>query len=135
MTGINFDKLSEPFPAVDVSWRIQRKSKDGTKAAVIAYLDSRAVMDRLDQVAGPANWQDSYHAGPAGGLICELRINIDGKWVAKEDGAENTEIEPVKGGLADAFKRAAVKWGIGRYLYSLPATWVPINQYGDFEAP
>jgi hypothetical protein len=27
--------------------------------------------------------------------------------------------------MSDAFKRAAVKWGIGRYLYRLPNVWAP----------
>lgn len=43
------------------------------------------------------------------------------------DGAENTDIEPVKGGLSDAYKRAAVKWGIGRYLYDMEAAWVDVD--------
>jgi len=45
-------------------------------------------------------------------------------------GAENSDIEPVKGGLSDSFKRAAVQWGIGRYLYSLGAVWVDVEQRG-----
>ena len=32
-----------------------------------------------------------------------------------------------KGGFSDALKRAAVKLGIGRYLYNLPETWVDIT--------
>jgi hypothetical protein len=53
-----------------------------------------------------------------------------GEWVQKWDAAENTDIEPVKGGISDSFKRAAVLWGIGRYLYGLAAMWVEIEQRG-----
>ena len=48
----------------------------------------------------------------------------------KYDGAENTDIEPVKGGLSDSFKRAAVLWGIGRYLYDMESIWVAIEPFG-----
>ena len=37
--------------------------------------------------------------------------------------AENTQIEAVKGGESEALKRAAYKWGIGRYLYEMPEAW------------
>jgi hypothetical protein len=131
-----FAELSQPFPAKDVEWRIQKKSKDGRKALVIAYHDARTVMDVLDRAVGPSNWQDSYRAGASGGVICRLEVRFDGEWIAKEDGAENTNVEAIKGGISDAFKRAGVKWGIGRYLYDVPATWVNLkNEYGDFDPP
>jgi len=43
--------------------------------------------------------------------------------VTKWDGADNTDIESVKGGLSDSMKRAAVQWGMGRYLYALDEGW------------
>jgi hypothetical protein len=55
----------------------------------------------------------------------------DGTWVTKIDGAEPTQIESIKGAYSDSFKRAAVKWGIGRYLYRLPLVWVPIQSKGQ----
>ena len=36
-------------------------------------------------------------------------------------------MEAEKGRISDAFKRAAVHWGVGRYLYNLPNVWVPLN--------
>ena len=38
---------------------------------------------------------------------------------------------PIKGGLSAAFKRAAVKWGIGRYLYEITPVWVNVYMRGD----
>ncbi len=92
-------------------------------------------MDRLDKVVGPGNWQDEYRPGPSGGVICGISIYVyepEGAcgWITKWDGAENTDFEAVKGGLSDAFKRAGVKWGIGRYLYGLEGVWVKCEQRG-----
>lgn len=67
-----------------------------------------------------------------GSQLCALSIYDESRkeWVTKTDGAENSDIEPVKGGLSDSFKRAAVQWGIGRYLYSMGALWVDVEQRG-----
>lgn len=125
-----YTKLAEPFSSTDLEWRAGAVNEDKTKALALAYITSRAVMDRLDRVVGPANWRDEYKPGPDGGLICGLSLRVEGEWITKWDGAENTLFEEVKGGLSGAFKRAAVKWGIGRYLYRLPNVWVPCEAQG-----
>lgn len=68
--------------------------------------------------------------------LCELSIYFEERheWVSKVDGAENTDIETVKGGISDSFKRAAVQWGIGRYLYKVGSLWVPIDKYKQITA-
>jgi hypothetical protein len=119
-----FDKLAAEFPRGAVSWRAQSLTRDGSKAMALAYIDARDVMERLDAVCGPGNWQDRYDfAGPR--TICYLSIKIGDEWITKADGAGDTAVEAEKGAISDAFKRAAVKWGIGRYLYALDAPWVP----------
>jgi hypothetical protein len=50
--------------------------------------------------------------------------------VVKSNGAGDTDVEGPKGALSDAFKRAAVLWGIGRYLYSLESPWVALEARG-----
>lgn len=123
-----FDKLAAEFPRGAISWRAQSLTNSGDKAMALAYIDARDVMERLDAVCGPGNWQDRYEfAGPK--TICYLSINVDGQWVTKADGAGDTAVEAEKGAISDAFKRAAVKWGIGRYLYALDAPWVPCESY------
>lgn len=112
-------RLREPLDPVHIEWRIGQVARSGRSTTLLAYLTSRAVMDRLDEVVGPGNWQDAYKEGPNGGLVCGIGIRTEHGWVWKWDGAENTKVEAVKGGLSDAFKRAAVKWGVGRYLYGL----------------
>lgn len=116
--------LFAEFPKEVISWRAQSLTKAGDKAMALAYIDARDVMDRLDSVIGADGWQDRYEfAGPR--TICYLSIKIGDEWVTKADGAGDTAVEAEKGAISDAFKRAAVKWGIARYLYALPAPWVP----------
>lgn len=134
---IDLRRLREPFPADDIQWRIAQSGMSGGKpwAKVLAYVTNRAIMDRLDEVVGPENWENEFSAGPQGGVVCTIRIRIDGRIVSKSDGAENTDIESVKGGLSDSMKRAAVHWGIGRYLYDLDEGWATFGPNGRYKSP
>jgi hypothetical protein len=134
-------RLSEPFAPDDIEWRVQTSGEKNGKpwARVLAYLTNRAIMDRLDEVVGPSNWQNVYREGPAGGVLCGLSICVDradgsSEWVTKWDGAENSDIESVKGGLSNSMKRAAVQWGIGRFLYDLEEGWATVHEGGRFMA-
>jgi hypothetical protein len=128
--------LDEPFPEEDIEWRIAELFiwNDKPGAVILPYVTSRAVHERLDQVVGKANWMAEYKAGPLGGILCKLSLRINGEWVSRTDGAENTSIEPVKGGLSDALKRAAVQWGIGRHLYRLPKAYAVVSGTGTHKA-
>jgi hypothetical protein len=125
--------LAKPFPAKDIEWRVQRSGIKGDKpwAMVLAYVQARAIQTRLDDVCGLFGWRNVYKQGPDGGVLCGISIKgEDGKWITKWDGAENTNIEAVKGGISGAFKRAGAVWGIGRYLYNLEATFAIIADNG-----
>jgi hypothetical protein len=126
---LNLQALYAEFPRDMVTWRPQGPISKTGKVMALAYIDARDVMDRLDAVVGPANWSDDYHETPKGRVICTLSINIDGVWVRKADGAGETQVEGEKGAISDALKRAAVKWGIGRYLYDIDSPWVPCETY------
>ena len=133
------EQLTAPFPAHDIEWRVQSsgEKKDGTIwAKVLAYVTARAIMDRLDLVFGPFGWQVQYVPGPAGGVVCRLGVWCEEtkSFVVKEDGAENTDVEAIKGGISSALKRAAVTWGIGRYLYRLDEGWAVISDKGIYSA-
>ena len=128
-------KLKNPFKPSAVNWRVGSTTKDKAKGIALAYLTSRDVMKRLDEVVGLENWEDSYFETASGRLLCTIKIKIDGEWFSKSDGAGDSAIEGAKGGISDAFKRAAVKWGIGRYLYYLPVEWVTLNKYKQIENP
>lgn len=123
---IDFDALAAPWPPQMVKWRIGPRTKDKLKGQPLCYVDARAVMQRLDDVLGPENWQDEY-VETTQRIICRLGIKVNGEWVWKSDGAGDTDMEGAKGGLSDAFKRAAVKWGCGRYLYNVKVPWVALD--------
>lgn len=119
--------LKRPFDPRQISWRVGATNKDKNKGIALAYLDARDVMRRLDEVFG-MDWQCRYsHAENK--TICEIGVLIEGEWIWRAGGAGDTDIEAEKGAISDAFKRAAVLLGIGRYLYELPNTWVEIDQY------
>jgi len=125
-------RLHEPFIFRDVEWKIQYTNQEKTSGFAVAYLNSRAIQSRLDEVVGATNWKNTYTPWRDNAQICGLSIydNERNEWVTKYDGAENTDIEPVKGGLSDSFKRASCMWGIGRYLYEIGGVWVDVVQRG-----
>lgn len=125
-------RLADKFPESRLEWRVSHATKDESKVMVLAYLEARDVMYRLDEVCGPEHWRNEFTTGPDGGILCGLSIKVNGEWVTKWDGASNTEVEAIKGGLSGAMKRAAVQWGIGRYLYYLPQSWVPLGDSGEY---
>lgn len=125
----DFKALAAPFAPDRVSWRVGSTNKEKTKGMALGFIDARDVMDRLDAVCGPAGWQCRYsHA--EGKTVCDIAIKCGDEWVWKADGAGDTDFEAEKGALSDSFKRGAVRWGIGRYLYDLPSPWVEIEPMG-----
>lgn len=126
------EKLKMPFPAKKIHFRVGARTKAKDKGLPLAYIDARDVMQRLDDLFGITGWSDRYFETEKGRIICELSILVDGGWIMKSDGAGDTGTEGEKGAISDAFKRAAVKFGIGRYLYSVKLNWLPIDQYGKF---
>lgn len=133
---MNIKDLKKPFPVSALKWRIGNKNKDNTKAKMLVYVDARMIQDRLDEIVGPENWQFETRSmnsmdkrGTAWTIVGRLGIKINDQWIWKEDGAENSDIEAAKGGISDALKRAAVQWGIGRYLYNASdySTWADIK--------
>lgn len=100
---------------------------------VAPYLDARALQDRLDAVLGPENWTATYKQGPNEGILCKLSLRINGEWIHKSDGASVTDIEPVKGGISNSFRRAAVVWGLGRYLYQFGNLYGIVTERGTYK--
>ena len=118
--------LQKPLQPDRVVWRVQQSgfSKQGKPwAMVLAYMDNRAVQERFDEVFGIAGWKNEFKTAPDGGTLCGISVKFGDEWVTKWDGAENTQVEAVKGGLSGSMKRAAVQWGVGRYLYDLPTSF------------
>lgn len=135
---MDFNKLKEPFPHDYISWRVGATNvrKDGSLAwgdspmgIPLAYIDARDVMERLDAVCGAENWQNS-HPVANGKTSCRIEIKVGKEWVGKENGCGDSQVEAEKGAFSDSFKRSAVQWGIGRYLYDVPNIWVELKRKG-----
>lgn len=118
--------LRRPFVDEEVYWRVQSMTKNGS-AQLLAYLDSRCIQERLDDVVGPANWQIQIRV-EGNKTLGGIGINIAGEWVWKWDGAGDTKVEAEKGGISGAIKRSAVLWGMGRHLYELGRTYAKPHQ-------
>lgn len=143
-----FDALGQPFPYSDVHWRMQHVDTTKEEGFAVPYLDARAVEDRLDKVIGQDNWNDTYENWHAytetttdrdkttvkeiRSQLCTIYVYNKERdaWLGKTDGAENTDFESIKGGLSDSFKRAAVKWNVGRYMYKMNPIWVKAKKRG-----
>lgn len=121
--------LARPFAADQV--RRKPLTVQGNKALAIHYVDARLVAERLDEVVGIGAWKDSYQELPDGCVLCRLSLRLGLAWVTKEDvGGESRQPDrghKKKAAYSDAFKRAAVKWGVGRYLYGLKQEWLPYD--------
>ena len=135
--------LTEPFDLSEIKWRVTHTSKDGSRGAVIAFADPRAYTDRLNQLFTPTGWTRTYEVSHASSLTrtkkdkliqtgkvlvtCTLTITGLGchsgcgeEWADEENALTAAE--------AQAFKRAASCYGLGRYLYDLSETWVPLDE-------
>jgi len=117
--------LAAPFEPTEVKWKPQ--AVKGNRALAIAYIDARVIQDRLDDVLGVEGWQDEYQILPDNSVMCKLRLKLGRRWITKMDVGSPSEQpdggDRLKAAFSDALKRAAVKFGIGRYLYRLPQQW------------
>jgi hypothetical protein len=109
-----FAALAAPFDSEEVRIRTQGGRQ-------LQYITARTVMNRLDDVLGPENWWDEYQPLEHS-VICRLTIKLpSGATLTKSDAGGYAGMpdsgDDDKSGFSDAFKRAAVKFGIGRYLY------------------
>jgi hypothetical protein len=130
-------QLQAPFAPEVVGFRPQGKPGNNGKGKVVAYVDARAVAERLDEVFGPLGWSFTWEAlaiDAQGVQLVKGTITVDG--VSKSDiGEPPGATEPSKSAVSDALKRAAVHWGIGRYLYDLDAYYVKVREVGSSWVP
>jgi hypothetical protein len=111
-----FRQLAAPFPDEDVRWRWADKAE----TRKLWYITAPMARQRLNDVLGPDGWENTVTEGPKG-VRCAMTIHLpDGRSLTRSalGGYPNMakEWESVKGGDSDAFKRAAVLFGIGAYL-------------------
>lgn len=140
--------LAQPFAPEDLEWRVQTAVTAKERGLVVPFVTNRAIQERLDSVVGAENWYNDFKPWhrfttknkssertvdkEVISQLCGIFIYFEDlqRWIGKWDGAENTDIEAVKGGLSDSMKRAAYQWGIGRTLYKMGDVWADIEKRG-----
>ena len=127
---MNLNDLKKELP---YKWRVQ-STKYG-KTTCVAYIDARDCQDLLDEVVGPDKWQSIFYE-ENGLLFCKVGILCNENiWIWKSDTGSESNVEKDKGHVSDAFKRACVSWGIGRFLYRLPIQTLTTKQWKGKEYP
>ena len=125
------EALKAPTPEVEKKYRVGTiYDKTQGKGTVLTYIDARYVQDTLDRIVGPENWSNIFME-IKGNLFCEITIHIDGESVSKMDCGVESNVEKEKGEASDAFKRAAVMFGIGRDLYASETMFADLEKKGD----
>ena len=116
--------LAAPFDPGEISWKpgATYPRDNPNRALALAYVDSRAYMERLNQVCA-GSWSDHYSP-----TFFEDRIyvtcNLTIFGVTRCDvGEESMGDNAYTTACAQAFKRTCVKFGLGAYLYSFPQEW------------
>ena len=121
---MDLEKLKQP---IEVRWRVQSYSTTKAVGMCVAYVSSRDVQNRLDEVCGPGNWKTDFKP-IKDNLYGGIAIKINDEWVWKWDCGVESNIEKQKGEASDAIKRAAVQWGIGRDIYEMDLEVVRSNE-------
>lgn len=127
-------KIQRPLKANELEVKVKQVTKNG--CLLLLYKTARVDMQVLDETFGYDKWCCDYKI-INDVLYCGIGVFLNNQWVWKWDcGIESRgdgEGNEKKGQASDAFKRAAVKWGVGRELYSAPFIWVkvPVTQSGD----
>lgn len=130
---MNLKLLKQPLKN---KWRVQSAFPKNNPSHVIlvAYVDARDIQERLDDVCEPQNWCNRFYESK-GKQFCEIGIKIGEEWVFKSDCGTPTKTEKEKGEASDAFKRAAVHWGINRVAYLYEPVKLPCRMYNGKAYP
>ena len=116
--------------ADEIEVKIKQVKEKG--AIALIYKTSRVDMDILDEELGVENWTSDYKE-IKGNLYCGIGIRTSSdqpfiwKWDCGIESREDGEGNEKKGEASDAFKRAGVKVGIGRELYSAPFIFLNVE--------
>jgi hypothetical protein len=133
-------RLSAPLTGAAISWRQDGKpiTRDGKfLARFVAYVEANTVRERLDQVV-PGEWDltltplPALANEPAGEGTCSFKARLQVLGVVREDVGTGRDY---KQAATDAFKRAAVRFGIAHELYSYGQNWVELDGDGRYAKP
>jgi hypothetical protein len=137
-------RLEEPFASKEVKWLVAATSRDGCKGRVTPYADPRAYTDRLNHVLTASGWTREYTVHTlspitrmkkdkliqTGKVLVTCVVSIPGVGSHSGSGEEWADDEnAMTSAEAQAFKRACVCFGLGRYFYNFAETWVDLDEY------
>jgi hypothetical protein len=125
------NELKRPFPPDRVSYKVQSTKQDQTAALIVAYVDARDVIERLNTVC-PEQWSDKHSIIVVNnellGVECSITIRDSDTSLTRMDVGIGDSLDDanigVKTHYSDAFKRAGVKFNIAISLYDLPQIWL-----------
>jgi hypothetical protein len=134
--------LSAPLPPGVISWRQDGRpiARDGRHIArFVAYIEANTVRERLDAVV-PGEWDLTLDLlPPVAGLEedanqgpCSFKARLQILGVIREDVGTGKDY---KQAATDAFKRAAVRFGIAHELYAYEQNWVQMDGDGKYARP
>lgn len=132
-------RLAAPLPAGVISWRQDGRpvQRDGRWIArFVCYVDANTVRERLDTVV-PGEWDLTLDLLPAlpgedGEQTCSFKARLQILGVIREDVGTGRDY---KSAATDAFKRAAVRFGIAHELYAFEQNWVQVDGDGRYAKP
>ena len=133
-------KLSAPVPTGAISWRQDGKvtARDGRFfARFVAYIEANTVRERLDTVV-PGEWDLTLELLPpitgedGDGSQCSFKARLQILGVIREDVGTGRDYKQAS---TDAFKRAAVRFGVGNELYAYEQNWVEMDSDGKYAKP
>jgi hypothetical protein len=135
-----WSKLAAPLPAGVISWRQDGRpaQRDGRFfARFVAYIEANTVRERLDSVV-PGEWDLTLDLLPAlpgddsEGATASFKARLQILGVIREDVGTGKDY---KQAATDAFKRAAVRFGVGHELYAYEQNWVEVDGDGKYAKP
>jgi hypothetical protein len=135
-------RIAAPVAPETISWRQDGRSvlRDGKYVArFVAYIEANTVRERLDDVV-PGEWDLTLELlPPVTGLdessdpaVCSFKARLQILGVIREDVGTGKDY---KQAATDAFKRAAVRFGIGHELYAYEQNWVEVDGDGKSAKP
>jgi hypothetical protein len=114
--------LLKPFARADIELKPTATTQDKTRALASPYADMRVYFARLDKICGPEHWSHTITLSERG-AVCALTIFGVTKSACGDYPRDASDENAATSAESQAFKRACVAFGLGRYLYNFPATW------------
>jgi hypothetical protein len=114
--------LRRPFTAEAVKFKVQTAWQGG--GMVVAYIDARLVIERLNAVAGEG-WSARYE--PAGQGLMWCHLDVFGTVRSDIGAGQGQGSMATKATVSDALKRAAVHFGIGVSVYAMSRAVLDAN--------